>query len=152
MSKSLTFCSAAICSLVVLSGCGSPKTTAGTPYKAISASDVETACRKIEAVDLMPVNAIQSVPKRDQERILNSCCSAAKASAADLDGVQRAYLYNHWMAWDTVTQTANEVQVYRDLQTALGKDLTTAQRIAASGIRPTASRCVSEGVAAARSN
>ena len=136
-------------SLTLIAACGGPKTEEGVAYDAISASDIETACKTIVPREAMAGRALSSIPDREKKKALNQCCGVAKKSAAKLSDVQRAFLYNQWMGRDNITQTQNQVQVFRDREDALARDLTTAQRIEAAAIRPTATGCSEDAARAA---
>ena len=127
---------------MLLAGCGGPKTSAGVAYKTASASDIEKACKAVTPKSPITAARLSSKSEADQKKAIASCCKAARDSADKLTAVQRAFLYNKWMAWDDITQTPNTVQAYRDMEDALAKDLTTAQRIEAGNIRPTAAKCI----------
>ena len=142
MQKGATYGTSAICALILLAGCGGPKTSAGVAYKAVSAADIEKACKIVTPKSPITATRLSSKPAADQKKTIDSCCKAARDSAENLTALQRAFLYNKWMAWDNITQTANTVQAYRDTEDALGKDLTTAERIEAGNIRPTAAKCI----------
>ncbi|WP_321489957.1 hypothetical protein [uncultured Hyphomonas sp.] len=142
MRKRTAYSTFAACTLILLAGCGGPKTSTGVSYKAVSAADVEKACKAVTPKSPITATRLSSKSKADQKKAINSCCRAARDSAENLSPMQRAFLYNEWMAWDNITQTANTVQAYRDTVDALAKDLTTAERIKAVNIRPTAAKCI----------
>lgn len=134
-----------IAALGMLTACGGPETESGVRYDAKTASDVQDACRAMLEANLK-VSSFAGAPDKIKKSSINTCCKASRKAASDLDPKQRTFLWNQWMAFDTIGQTANQVKSFREIEDALGDDLIYADRMEAVVIRTTAAKCVGQEI------
>jgi len=142
MQCQLSVLLALLCTLIAACDTGQITTQSGFEYGAKSASDIRNMCEaalptQLSAISLRATQA----PTDDVQAIVQRCCTPVAQSAAQMNAIQRAYVWNDWVADQTSGQMPDQAAASQKVTQALQSELTIEQRTDAERLRVSALSC-----------